>query len=307
MHAKTESDQSRRNAITPSVTNGVPAGAESVRGPDVANRSAPVDSERMRSRSVRTGPFRVTNAFLHGSCSHVLDSRDCPVFAIVLDGLFTVDCNRHLLEIERSSVLILPAGEGASARAGRDGTQILHIEPDFADPEIPESIHSLFARIGHFRHARIDSLARKACRELLQRDGLAAVALRAMVLEMFVLAARLDKDTRCPDALPAWFSHASAIIQARFLENLRIRDIASEVGVHPGHLARTFREHYRMPLGAYLRRLRLDWAARKLAETDDPLTRIALEAGFADQSHFTRAFRQYMGATPARCRRNWRQ
>jgi len=68
--------------------------------------------------------------------------------------------------------------------------------------------------------------------------------------------------------------------------------------VHPAYLARTFRSHFGTPLGSYARRLRLTWAASQLSSTDDPIARIALEAGFFDQSHFTRAFRQSYGMTP---------
>jgi AraC family transcriptional regulator len=57
-----------------------------------------------------------------------------------------------------------------------------------------------------------------------------------------------------------------------------------------------------VPIGAYVRRLRLDWAASRLKMADEPIARIGLEAGFADQSHFTRAFKRYTGLTPAEYR-----
>jgi AraC family transcriptional regulator len=53
-----------------------------------------------------------------------------------------------------------------------------------------------------------------------------------------------------------------------------------------------------MSVGTYLRRLRLDWCADRLVTTKIPLAEIALRAGFADQSHFTRTFRRYTGVTP---------
>jgi AraC-like DNA-binding protein len=40
-----------------------------------------------------------------------------------------------------------------------------------------------------------------------------------------------------------------------------------------------------------------------LEVVEEPIARIALDAGFADQSHFTRAFRRYAGLTPAQYRR----
>jgi AraC family transcriptional regulator len=72
--------------------------------------------------------------------------------------------------------------------------------------------------------------------------------------------------------------------------------------VHPSHLARSFRTYYRESLGGCARRLRLEWAAEKLARSDVPLASLATEAGFVDQSHFTRAFKGQFGMTPARYR-----
>jgi AraC-like DNA-binding protein len=40
-------------------------------------------------------------------------------------------------------------------------------------------------------------------------------------------------------------------------------------------------------------------AARELAETAEPLSEIALRAGFYDQSHFTNVFRRTLGVTPS--------
>jgi AraC family transcriptional regulator len=46
----------------------------------------------------------------------------------------------------------------------------------------------------------------------------------------------------------------------------------------------------------------LAWAATEISLGETPLGVIATQAGFADQSHFTRAFRRYVGITPARYR-----
>ena len=56
--------------------------------------------------------------------------------------------------------------------------------------------------------------------------------------------------------------------------------------------------HFVQP-GAYIRRLRIVWAAHQLATSDVPIASIAALAGFADQSHFTRSFRICNGVTPA--------
>lgn len=77
-----------------------------------------------------------------------------------------------------------------------------------------------------------------------------------------------------------------------------VTDIAREAGVHRVHVARTFRDHYGMSVTAYARKLRVHAALTMLATSRMPLSRLALESGYADQSHFTREIRAAVGATP---------
>jgi AraC-like DNA-binding protein len=111
-----------------------------------------------------------------------------------------------------------------------------------------------------------------------------------------------DADANGDSNVPAWFARVEELIHDRFREPLRMEQLAVEAGVHPSHLARVFRSRYGASPGAYLRRLRLEWAADRLAASDAGVSTVALEAGFADQSHFTRAFRRRYGVPPARYR-----
>ncbi len=72
------------------------------------------------------------------------------------------------------------------------------------------------------------------------------------------------------------------------------------------HFARTFRAAHGVSVGAYVHRLRAEYAARELARTSTPIAAIASAAGFADQAHLTRVFRRLTGATPARFRASFR-
>jgi len=71
----------------------------------------------------------------------------------------------------------------------------------------------------------------------------------------------------------------------------------------PAHLMRSFRRHFRCSMGEYVRRRRIREAQRLLADDDTPLARIALQAGFYDQSHFTRTFKRLTRMTPSEYRR----
>jgi AraC family transcriptional regulator len=102
---------------------------------------------------------------------------------------------------------------------------------------------------------------------------------------------------------PQWLGRVKERMQEEFRDNIRMRDLAGDAGVHPVHLARVFRAREGRTPGDYLQQLRVRAACHLLLGQDCPLAHIAVECGFADQSHFTRVFRKFTETTPAQFRR----
>jgi AraC family transcriptional regulator len=136
-------------------------------------------------------------------------------------------------------------------------------------------------------------------------DDLTPLSVSGLVLELLARAARLaaPRPGRRP---PAWLPMVRDLLHDRFTEPLRVSDLAGVAGVHPVHLSRAFRAEYGLAVSAYLRALRVDWAAHRLRTTDESIAQVADDAGFADQSHLTRAMRARYGMTPMEWRRNAR-
>ena len=84
-----------------------------------------------------------------------------------------------------------------------------------------------------------------------------------------------------------------------------LSEIGAEVGVSPVYLTQLFRQVEGMPLYRYQLRLRLACALDMLGRCDD-LTGLSLDLGFSSHSHFTAAFRQTYGRTPAEFQRSLR-
>jgi AraC family transcriptional regulator len=82
---------------------------------------------------------------------------------------------------------------------------------------------------------------------------------------------------------------------------VQLGDISHAVGVSPSHLAATFKKVERTTIHQYLVNLRLRRAAALLRGSDD-LTTLALNLGFASQSHFSNAFRRWAGCPPGQYR-----
>lgn len=102
---------------------------------------------------------------------------------------------------------------------------------------------------------------------------------------------------------PRWLRRVKERMREQFRDNLCMRDLADDAGVHPVHLARVFRSHEGRTPGDFLQQLRVRAACHRLRDPDCSLAAIAVECGFADQSHFTRVFRKFTETTPARFRR----
>ena len=80
-------------------------------------------------------------------------------------------------------------------------------------------------------------------------------------------------------------------------------DVAAGVGVSPVYLTQLFQQVEGLPLYRYQLRLRLARALHLLGRCQD-LSRLSLDLGFSSHSHFSSAFRQLYGRTPAEFRRS---
>jgi AraC family transcriptional regulator len=87
------------------------------------------------------------------------------------------------------------------------------------------------------------------------------------------------------------------LLHEAYLKPPSIKELATLAGVHPVYLVQRFRQRYGSTIGDYVRRRKVEHAARLLSG-ELPIGRIALECGFADHSHMTRVFRRVTGVTP---------
>jgi AraC-type DNA-binding domain-containing proteins len=82
-----------------------------------------------------------------------------------------------------------------------------------------------------------------------------------------------------------------------------LSEIGAAVGVSPVYLTQVFQQVEGMPVYRYHLRLRLARALDLLSQYDD-LTSLSMDLGFSSHSHFTAAFRQAYGRTPAAFQRS---
>jgi AraC family transcriptional regulator len=124
---------------------------------------------------------------------------------------------------------------------------------------------------------------------------------------LFEITGEFFRAERRETRRPGWLAKAIEMIQDNFPRRLTLISIADEVGVHPVHLAQSFRRFHGCTIGDYVRRIRIDYACQELVRSDTSFTDLAIGAGFADQSHFTRTFKRAIGISPAHYRANARE
>jgi transcriptional regulator GlxA family with amidase domain len=96
-----------------------------------------------------------------------------------------------------------------------------------------------------------------------------------------------------------------AFISDHYRESLDNGQLAKVAGLSERTFERRFRRHYGSSPRQYIKRVRVRMACHALVYTDQPIARVAAEHGFADQSYFTREFRDVIGQTPRDYRRSF--
>jgi transcriptional regulator GlxA family with amidase domain len=87
---------------------------------------------------------------------------------------------------------------------------------------------------------------------------------------------------------------------------LGLTDLASRAGLSPRHFQRKFAAEVGTPPAAYVERVRIEAAQRALAQSDDPVEKIARRCGFGTAETLRRAFHRHARVAPSDYRDRFR-
>ena len=229
-------------------------------------------------------------------------------FLLVLSGSLTETTGGAANTYGPSTLLFRSADEPRSYAASNAGAKVLIVDLGAAWVRRAREQAPLLGASTSFRGGLLLHLAHRLHGEFGLRDEVSRLVIESLALGILAEASRrvaaveAEKGAR---PTPVWLQLALAFIEQHFAEPLSLDAVAKNVGVHPVHLARTFRRVHQTTVAAHVRQLRIDFARREL-EGPAALSDIAFAAGFCDQSHFSRCFKQHTGLTPAEYRASLR-
>jgi AraC family transcriptional regulator len=140
--------------------------------------------------------------------------------------------------------------------------------------------------------------------EVRTRDAVARSAIEGALVLLAAELARLPVSGE--RVRPRWLRLVEEAIEASVGAPPSVAELAALAGVHPSHLLRNFRRYHGSTVASYVRQRRIERARTEVARGKRSLSAIALDAGFSDQSHFTRVSREAFGETPGQYLRSLR-
>ena len=227
-------------------------------------------------------------------------SHDRAYLSLVLEGSYTEHVGGAFQSCSAGTAICHPAGERHSDCFANHIGRLFMIEP--CEPWLRRCQDD---HIGLERriecHGPIALLASRIYNEASAAQPHALLVVEGLLLELAAVLGRAPGNSgRRP---PAWLVRVLHRLREEYSRAPRMEELAAFEGVHPAELARSFRRHFGCTAGEYLRHARIDAARRLLRTSDRGLAALALDLGFASQSHFCTSFRRLTGYTPQQYRR----
>ena len=220
---------------------------------------------------------------------------------VILAGSFEEEIDGHDYLCGPLCVVVKPAGAVHATRVGDAGTRTLVVEVERALEDELRRRYGLFDACRWFHEpCGLAPCVLGLCRGLSQAGAMADGAIRAWFAGMGEAAAAAPRAIK-GSGLGVHVRRAVEIMRQE--RALSTADLAGRLGLHPVYLARLFRERLGCSPGQMRQGLRLSATLDRIVRTAQPLARVAIGAGFADQSHLSRQVKRHAGVPAGVLRR----
>lgn len=154
----------------------------------------------------------------------------------------------------------------------------------------------LIAVVGQYKFTEHDLLP---CIE----EATSAMELRRRMMESFHLYMEaLREKTVNRDSYNV--SKVKQLLEEEYMKDISLTEISDRLGIHPNYLSTLFKTETGTTYSQYLRALRVKKAADLMCTTNLKVYEIAERVGYSDTASFYRVFKEELGVSPARYKRN---
>ena len=258
----------------------------------------PVHVHRFEGVSLAENTY--TPGLLVGAHTH-----DAPLVSLILQGAATEESKGSSRELTAQTLLYTPAFATHAHRfvtAGR-WLNVQFTSEWFARINATQELLHKTSQL--VRGGAAVNWATRLGIELRQPDAVSRVAIEGALL---LLMSELMRLPATGERLrPRWLSTVEEAIDVSGTNSPTLTELATLAGVNASHLLRTFRRYHGTTIANYARQRRIERARTAMATSEQTLSTIALDAGFVDQSHFTKVFKQAFGETPGQYLRSLRK
>lgn len=276
--------------------------------PSSSRSASPMRLEAGRgfeTRAVRyeVDDFVIVDASMPAGLSAPLHVHERAYATLLLRGGFDEQYGSRELCIRAGTMHFVPAG--VPHRTHSHGACLVRMEfPDTVFAGVDE-LGAILRQAEMIEDPDSVSVARRVVSEIRSGEPGWRLVVQGLLVELLgqIVRARTGPSTR---TIPRWLRGVKDRLDSDCAVHVSIATLANMASVHPVHLARRFRDSYGCSICEYVRRRQLRAAEELLLNSRLDLREIALRCGFADQSHFSRAFRRGLGVPPGRYRRTLR-
>jgi AraC-like DNA-binding protein len=282
----------------------------------VANTRNPLDTptkEFTVDRLLDSGTVSVRHVDCRGTCRH-RSAEECAShthFVFPYRGVYLRHVGEDQAVADANHVLFFNAGQGYQVShpvVGGDASLVLSV----SEPTLRELApgHLACEAAGRFvfnqQHLRIDARAQALVMllkhtlangtiEPLEAEGL------SLTLVSRAIGPRTAREPGASYARRRLVDRVKVLLASDLSRRWTLAEIAREIKGSPVYLTQVFQQVEGLPLYRYHLRLRLARALDLIAERED-LSGLAQDLGFSSHSHFSAAFKQHYGLTPAEFR-----
>lgn len=263
-------------------------------------------------RLLETGTVSVKNVDCRGTCRHRSPEECASHTHLVFPyrGVYLRHVGGELVVADANHVLFFNEAQGYQIShpvTGGDSSLVLSVDEPTLCELAPKSLVCERADFAFkLQHLRID--ARAQALVMLLKHSLknrSIEPLEAEGLSLTLVSRALGPRTsRVPGASYArrrLVDRVKVLLAGDLSRRWTLREIAAEMKGSPVYLTQVFQQVEGLPLYKYHLRLRLARALDLLAARED-LSGLAQDVGFSSHSHFSAAFKQLYGVTPAEFR-----